>query len=370
MLILTMLNPIRITDSYQFDFKVIPIIIGFFYGGTRVGIALIMILLCFHFSYSMHFLITMLNYSIASTIMIYLTKKLDALSLKGKLFLLACVYWFITITRVVYLLYSERIEQVYLLFFYVTLSTATIAIVVYIINYYDWQLDNQMQLQAAERLNTVSQLAASVAHEVRNPMTSVKGFLQLMRTDTNLSERQLKFMEISLGELSRTEDIINDYLSLAKPLTKEEHEYLNITSELKKIKDIMESYTYTHNIQIEATIEEGLVSLGRKNEFRQALINIMKNSVEAMQESGMLLIAAYKKSDKVYIKICDNGIGMTEKQVKQLGTPYYSTKDKGTGVGLTLTYRIIREMKGEIKVESHVGIGTTFLLILNYCQPE
>ncbi|KAB7668391.1 LytS/YhcK type 5TM receptor domain-containing protein [Bacillus sp. B1-b2] len=74
MLILTMLNPIRITDSYQFDFKVIPIIIGFFYGGTRVGIALIMILLCFHFSYSMHFLITMLNYSIASTIMIYLTK--------------------------------------------------------------------------------------------------------------------------------------------------------------------------------------------------------------------------------------------------------------------------------------------------------
>lgn len=368
MLILTLLNPIQISESYQFDLKVIPIIIGFFYGGMRVGISLIVILLCFRFSFSSSFLITVLNYSIASVVMLVLSKKMDALTLKGRLFLLACVYWFITVTRVVFLIYSEGVEHVYLLFIYVTLSTATIAIVVYIINYYDWQLYNQMQLQLAERLNTVSQLAASVAHEVRNPMTSVKGFLQLIRTDTNLTEQQVKYIEISLGELSRTEDIINDYLSLAKPVTKEEHQYLHVSSELKKIKDIMESYTYTHNIKIEAAIEEELFSIGRSNEFRQALINIMKNSVEAMQEAGILQIYAYKKSEKVYIEICDNGIGMTEKQVKQLGTPYYSTKDKGTGVGLTLTYRIIREMKGEIKVESQVGLGTTFRIILNFCS--
>ena len=358
----------KISESYQFDFKVIPIIIGGFYGGFRIGLSLIVIILCFRFSISIDFFITLMNYCIAATIMLFLKKKMETFTLNGKLFLLVCVYWLITVTRVIYLIVSDRGEQILLIFICMILSSAVLAIAVYIIHYYDLQIYNQNQLQLAERLNTVSQLAASVAHEVRNPMTSVKGFLQLIKTDNNLSDKQMKYIDISLGELSRTEAIINDYLSLAKPSPKEEQEILNVSAELKCITDIMISYTNTHNIEIESFIEDNLFCKGKRNEFRQALINIMKNSVEAMPTKGILTIRSYKKVDKICIEIQDNGEGMTEKQVKKLGTPYYSTKDKGTGVGLTLTFGIIREMMGEICIESQVGAGTTFKIWLRHCE--
>ena len=195
-------------------------------------------------------------------------------------------------------------------------------------------------------------------------MTSVKGFLQLISGDNNLSGKQRKYIEISLQELERTETIISDYLSMAKPVSKEEEENLNITTELRGVIEVMTSYTNTHNIIIDAVISNQLYCKGKKNEFKQAMINMMKNSVEAMNGNGVLKVRAYALGEKIFIEIEDNGIGMTNKQVKQLGTPYYSTKDKGTGIGLTLVYRIIRDMKGEISVVSKKGQGTTFRIAL------
>ncbi|MCB5237416.1 sensor histidine kinase [Niallia circulans] len=365
MLFFTMVHPIQMEEGLFYDLKVVPILLAFVYGGLSTSILLTVILIGYKFFLLGNgFYINILNYSIAGAIILFLKNKLVTLTFGAKWKLIMGVYWLCALTRVIFVFITEQVAQLPFVLIYSFTTWGALFIVTSIIQYNDEKILNQKKVQIAERLNAVSQLAASVAHEVRNPMTSVKGFLQLISGDNNLSGKQRKYIEISLQELERTETIISDYLSMAKPVSKEEEENLNITTELRGVIEVMTSYTNTHNIIIDAVIPNQLYCKGKKNEFKQAMINMMKNSVEAMNGNGVLKVRAYALGEKVFIEIEDNGIGMTSKQVKQLGTPYYSTKDKGTGIGLTLVYRIIRDMKGEISVVSKKGQGTTFRIAL------
>ncbi|WP_101729398.1 sensor histidine kinase [Niallia alba] len=365
MLFFTMVHPIQMEEGLFYDLKVVPILLALVYGGLSTSILLTVILIGYKFFILGNgFYIYILNYSIAGAIILFLKNKLVTLTFGAKWKLIMGVYWLCALTRVIFVFITEQVAQLPFVLIYSFTTWGALFIVTSIIQYNDEKILNQKKVQIAERLNAVSQLAASVAHEVRNPMTSVKGFLQLISGDNNLSGKQRKYIEISLQELERTETIISDYLSMAKPVSKEEEENLNITTELRGVIEVMTSYTNTHNIIIDAVISNQLYCKGKKNEFKQAMINMMKNSVEAMNGNGVLKVRAYALGEKIFIEIEDNGIGMTSKQVKQLGTPYYSTKDKGTGIGLTLVYRIIRDMKGEISVVSKKGQGTTFRIAL------
>ncbi|MEK5382199.1 HAMP domain-containing sensor histidine kinase [Niallia sp. FSL W8-0635] len=365
MLVFTMVHPIKMEENFFYDLKVVPILLAFVYGGLSTSILLTVILIGYKFFLIGNaFYINLLNYTIAAAIILILKNKLVTLTFKKKWNIIMGVYWLCAFTRVLYVIITDQVTQLPFVLVYTFTTWAALFIVISMVHYNEEKILNQKKIQMAERLNAVSQLAASVAHEVRNPMTSVKGFLQLIRGDNNLSEKQRKYIEISLEELERTETIISDYLSMAKPVSKEEEAHLDITAELRGVIDVMTSYTNNHNIIIDAVVPNNLYCKGKRNEFKQAMINMMKNSVEAMNGYGILSVRAYALGEKIYIEIEDNGIGMTSKQVKQLGTPYYSTKDKGTGIGLTLVYRIIRDMKGEISVVSKKGHGTTFRIAL------
>ncbi|WP_400243591.1 ATP-binding protein [Niallia sp. JL1B1071] len=365
MLVLTMVHPIEMGEGFYYDLKVVPILLAFVYGELSTNILLTVILIGDkYFLIGNAFYINILNYTIAAAIILILKNKLVTLTFKKKWKIIMGVYWLCAFTRVLYVFITDRITQLPFILVYTFTTWGALFIVISMVQYNEEKILNQNKIQMAERINVVSQLAASVAHEVRNPMTSVKGFLQLIYDDHNLSEKQRKYIEISLEELGRTETIISDYLSMAKPVSKEEENHLDITAELRGVMEIMTSYTNNHNIIIDAVIPNNLHCKGKRNEFKQAMINMMKNSVEAMNGNGILAVRAYALGEKIYIEIEDNGIGMTSKQVKQLGTPYYSTKDKGTGIGLTLVYRIIRDMKGEISVVSKKGQGTMFRITL------
>nr|WP_309101225.1 HAMP domain-containing sensor histidine kinase [Fredinandcohnia onubensis] len=212
-------------------------------------------------------------------------------------------------------------------------------------------------------MNVVSQLAASVAHEVRNPLTTVNGFLQLIIRDDNITDKQRNYIDITLSELNRAQSIINDYLSLAKP-NNSNTQLVNISEELSKTVELMTSYTNIQSIEVETYIEDSLYINGNKDEIKQVLINIIKNAIEAIGNDGLLQIDAFAKDQDIFVKITDNGPGMTKEQLSKIGTPFYSTKDKGTGVGLTICFQIIEQLKGSIDVESTVGKGTSFLIKL------
>ena len=221
----------------------------------------------------------------------------------------------------------------------------------------------QKELQRAEKMNAIGQLAASVAHEIRNPMTVVKGFLQLFQDNTKLSNTELSYIHLMINEMDRAEAIIHDYLSLAKPDV-HQHRFINCLECITSLVDLLSSYALlTNNILIELDAKEEMYVRGSRNELNQVLLNIMKNGIEAMRAGGTLRVGLYKREGHVHIQIEDTGIGMTSEQVNRLGTAFYSLKEKGTGIGLMVSYQLVEQMNGRIEVESIPGKGSTFTLI-------
>jgi two-component system sporulation sensor kinase B len=156
--------------------------------------------------------------------------------------------------------------------------------------------------------------------------------------------------------------IISDYLSLAKP-DPENNDIIELEQELQYASNILNSYANYQNIEINITIKDrDLFIYGDKFKLRQAIINIGKNAIEAMTEDGLLELELVKHNKSAVLIVKDNGIGMSAEQINRLGTPYYSTKDKGTGLGTMVSFSIIRKMQGTIEVHSEKWKGTTFTI--------
>ncbi|MGM0882165.1 MAG: ATP-binding protein [Bacillota bacterium] len=218
------------------------------------------------------------------------------------------------------------------------------------------------ELQRSEKMEIISQLAASVAHEVRNPLQVTRGFLQLLREKTT-NDKDKGFMVLAIDELDRASEIITDFLTFAKPQL-EQTTLLNIAEELRQIEGILVPLATMQGGVIKVDLETDLYVRGNSSKLKQALINIIKNSIEALNEEGAILIRAYMDDDSKNIFICikDNGEGMSEADLKRLGEPYYSKKTKGTGLGLMVTFRIIEVMQGKIEFISKKGIGTEAII--------
>lgn len=220
----------------------------------------------------------------------------------------------------------------------------------------------QTELQRAERMNAIGQLAASVAHEIRNPMTVVKGFLQLFHSKDDMTKEEKEYIQLMIEEMNRAETIINDYLSLAKP-DLESATVMNCTEILQNVTELISSYALlNNNITVNMECKGTYYSKGNTSELKQVLLNIMKNAVEAMKTEGVLSVKIFADDEYVHYEIKDTGIGMTPEELKRLGTPFYSLKEKGTGIGLMVCYQIIERMKGKIFVDSEKGKGSTFTI--------
>ncbi|QQE75449.1 HAMP domain-containing histidine kinase [Brevibacillus composti] len=217
------------------------------------------------------------------------------------------------------------------------------------------------QLVRAEKLKLISELAASVAHEVRNPLTVVRGFIQLMREDGNVTSRE--YMELVLSELDRAEYIISDYLSLAKPQA-ETSGKVGMAVTVTDVTALISSYAVIHKVEIQVNTEAGLYVCGNDVRIKQALLNLIKNAIESMPHGGILEIEARRSMDYVVIAIKDQGEGMTAAQIEKVGFPFYSTKEKGTGLGLMITSRIVEAMGGRLEFQSEAGKGTCVKVFL------
>ncbi|MFS0784661.1 ATP-binding protein [Bacillus sp. 1P06AnD] len=221
----------------------------------------------------------------------------------------------------------------------------------------------QKELQQAKQLNSIGQLAATIAHEIRNPITVVKGFAQLLDQEKKLNETDRFYVKTMLTELEHTQLIINDYLSLAKPQT-ENSQVIELNIEIRKAVDLLSSYANHQNIGIELQTSIPLHVKMNPGELKQVLVNILKNGIEAMQKAGFIYVVAGQAQEMAFIKISDTGVGMSKAQLEQIGTPFYSLKDIGTGIGLTVCYSIIQKYNGKITVESKRNEGTTFIIYI------
>lgn len=217
------------------------------------------------------------------------------------------------------------------------------------------------RLERTEKLKIISDLAASVAHEVRNPLQVTRGFLQLLAGRGDGESK--KYFTIAVNELDRASGIITDFLTFAKPEL-DTLSVLNLADELTQLEVIIAPHAAMHGGRLTIRTEPTLTVLGNSSKFKQALINLLKNSIEAFGEDGYIEINAYAENGEAILWIKDNGEGMDEAQIAKLGVPYFSTKSKGTGLGTMVTFRIIEVMKGTIQFKSRKGEGTEVLIRL------
>lgn len=217
--------------------------------------------------------------------------------------------------------------------------------------------DNERKM---EKLNAVGQLAASISHEVRNPLTVTRGFLQLL-IKSGITEKQKDYAVMALAELDRAEGIITDYLTFAKPDI-ERFDILQVDKELGHVISFITPFASMHLVDIQYACIGSPRIYGDSSKFRQCILNLMKNGIEAMPNGGVMDLEVSSDSHRVSVSITDNGLGMEQEQLDRLGTPYYSTKEKGTGLGLMVVYSLVKAMNGSIEVASTKGLGTRFRL--------
>ncbi len=212
-------------------------------------------------------------------------------------------------------------------------------------------------LVKTEKLSAVGQLAASVAHEIRNPLTSVKGFIQLLEKDENFSTKT-PFLSIMLSEIDRMDAIIKDLLVLAKPQAVR-FTFFNVNTLLSYVTQLLSTQASLYNISFtkDFTIQDGNL-FGEENQLKQVFINLIKNAIEAMPEGGCVRLKTIHTQREIIVTITDEGVGIPPHKIKTLGEPFYTTKEEGTGLGLLSSFKIVENHNGSIHFDSTVGIGT------------
>jgi PAS domain S-box-containing protein len=210
-------------------------------------------------------------------------------------------------------------------------------------------------LLQSEKLSIVGELAAGVAHEIRNPLTTIKGFVQLYKKENNFIE----FNDLLLSELERIETITSEMLSLGKPQAIQ-LKRTNLRELLENTLDLLQPQAYMDDIQFKLGFDDAAYFITcEKNQLKQVFLNIFKNAMEAMNEGGIIQINLRRESEqKCIISIQDQGCGIPEELLPRLGEPFYSLKEKGTGLGLMICHKIIKQHQGEITYTSEVNKGT------------
>ncbi|WP_198299703.1 ATP-binding protein [Tumebacillus avium] len=223
------------------------------------------------------------------------------------------------------------------------------------------QRRTQELLHRSDKLTAIGQLAAGIAHEIRNPLTAIKGFTQLLK---ERAQHNVEYYDVILSELDRANLIVGEFLLLAKPQLAE-FRPASLEQILLLIITLLEPEANLHDVRIRMRFEPVPDVFIEENQIKQVLLNLLQNAIEAMPDGGELTIElASFGADQIRLRLVDQGNGMSEEQLQKLGDPFFSTKEKGTGLGLMVSFKIIEDHGGKLNITSVVGVGTTIDLLL------
>ncbi|MDP8262800.1 MAG: ATP-binding protein [Candidatus Ancaeobacter aquaticus] len=235
-------------------------------------------------------------------------------------------------------------------------------------------LKAQDELISKERLAALGELSAGIAHEIRNPLTSIKILINALFTELPVNVKQGQDVAVINEEIERLNSIISQFLKFARP-QEPVYEKLAIKDVIKSTLTLVKLKIKKQNISIQLDISSKLPKVkGDPNLLKQAFLNFMLNAIQAMPEGGNLIITASQTSrktkslDTLEIIFKDTGIGIAQKNIKMLFTPFYTTKEEGLGLGLSITQKIIAKHGGDIKIESTENAGTTLKVYIPIIQ--
>jgi len=221
--------------------------------------------------------------------------------------------------------------------------------------------ETESMLRQSEKMSVLGELAAGIAHEIRNPLTTIKGFMQMSQEKTIKLDQHI---DVLVDEIDRINTIVNELLVIAKPT--------DVIFSKKNINTIVSEVVQL--LSIEASLQSTQLNIIELNQFdtycndsklKQVFMNIIKNALEAITTEGEVNITIHDKNEDYFaIKFEDNGCGIEESRLKHIGEPFYSVKEKGIGLGMTVCFRIIESHKGSIHIKSQVNVGTSVEVLL------
>ncbi|MDM5187625.1 ATP-binding protein [Bacillus sp. DX4.1] len=358
-------------NGFQFDLRHIVLIVGTLTGGPVAGGAILAVLNIYRFLLGG---IGVLPSVIASIFLYVVLLSTYGLFKKGNnnmkvtlAILYSLVYGIGWIPFFLAEVPNDRYYMPHIIVYELCTIVGTI-LILYLMNLLQLQIRLQEELINAEKFHLIGEMAASISHEVRNPLTSTKGFLQLLQSEHCSEEDRKLYTEIAIHGVDQANHVLTDYLTFAKPSIEKE-QVLQIEEELLHVLTLITPLASLANVRISYTKQSKRFFIsGEKQKFNQCLLNILKNCIEAMPNGGDLILTLIPDHKHIQLYIKDTGIGMDAEQIRRLGSPFYSTKDKGTGLGMMVVFSVITAMDGKIDITSEKDNGTTFLLTFPFIQ--
>lgn len=225
----------------------------------------------------------------------------------------------------------------------------------------------QEQLVQVEKLASTGQLAAGVAHELNNPLTTVSGYAQILLKRLNKKDPNFKKIEAMAEEANRCKVIIKNLLDFSRQAERKDYQTLNVNTPLKNILSLVEEQMRLQDIRIIKNLDSHLPKIkAHLSQLEQVFMNIVSNALDSMPHGGELRISTQKIDSGIGIAFTDNGCGISKESLDKVFNPFFTTKrpGRGVGLGLSVSYGIIREHGGEIGVESEEEKGSTFTIRL------
>lgn len=366
-LILAMTFASSVVEGVIFDIRYVIIFFGLVYGGVKTGLILLIEFVLYRFYLGGEGKwIAMIILACTFTISLLFYSRYKTAIRQTLLTVTVGVFYSVIALALTYYFFPQYVAQHLAYHILVIPVQNSVGIWLLMSLFSKAVSDKEISIRHAqnEKISTMSHVAASLAHEVRNPLTAVKGFLKLIQENPENLPKVDQYIQISLDEVQRTESILSEYLAISKPLT-ERHELVNFSEQLQVIRAVMSPYANMHNVELELRKPDTPVTvMGNPDEIKQVLVNFIKNAVEACSEvpNGKVNLTLLTEGDQAVLIIKDNGVGMDEGQKNRLGSIYFSTKSNGTGLGLTYSYHVIHSMGGTVTVASKPQVGTKFTL--------
>ncbi len=224
----------------------------------------------------------------------------------------------------------------------------------------------EQEAARADKLEAINELVAGTAHEIKNPLTSVRGFVQLLKHRFAIDAREQDYLDIMLDELDRSNDIINNFLLLARP-QKATLELQDINTLLGDLLKLVEGQAVLSGVNLFAQLcSDAPLIVMETGAIKQVFLNLLQNAIQAMPYGGKLTVYTefLPTDNKIVVQIKDTGIGIPQHQLRNLGKPFFTTRKGGTGLGLMVSYKIVNYHNGSIEVHSEENKGTTFTVKL------